>query len=698
MALTVTDIDYDSILSNFRNYLKSQEVFQDYNFDGAAISELLKVLSYNTFYNAFYVNHIANEMYLDSATDRSSVVSRSKSLGYVPSSTTSAHIYVDLEAHVTKGLGEILPPNDTIELLRYSSFSTTINDIDYDFVTPNLNSLEYETDGGDYWTYTKKNVKLLEGRPSRYIFKVLNDYDTYTIPNDNVDTSTLIVRVYPNETSYTYTTYTKVDSMVDGVDGDSNIYWIYEGADGKYYIQFGNGIIGNKLDLGNIISVEYVLSTGAAGNGARYFDVGNYYYSNTNLDESDSLSITSSNYVYLTLRDVSDAFSADNLVRGETSNTTAYVYSHDVTNNLLKLYSSDGDFIFNEKIQEEYTVGANTVFGSEAYITSSKIEISMSTGGGDKESIEDVKFMAPKYYSAQNRLVTATDYEAVIKQNYPCVKSVSCWGGEVLIPQQLGTVFVSAKPKARETLDTWEKDYILQNIIEDKKTISMNVQMVDPDYVYLYFEINAKYWADAASTITDETITVSIKNVISVLNSTKFNDFNKTFYYSSFTSDIDDSNEYILGNETKVWMLKNFEPTLNVPYTANNVYILDYFNPINTGEDYINSFSTKFSVNVGGVTYADCEFSESTIDSSIISVSNTSAVVIADAGYLDSSNGIVYIHNLNVVDTEAVDDNDTKIIKMYANPLYNDIESGRNCILSISSGSDIQTTRIRSNK
>lgn len=698
MALPVTDIDYDSILSNFKNYLKSQEVFKDYNFDGSAISELLKLMSYNTFYNAFYVNHIANEMYLDSATERSSVVSRAKSLGYVPSSTTSAHIYVDLESHITKGEGEVLPPNDSISLLRYSTFNTNVNDVNYNFVTPYINTLNYDSDGGDYWVYKKLNVRIIEGTPSRYVFKVANEYDSYILPNDKIDIATIVVRVYPNETSYTYSTYSKAESMVDGIDGDSEVYWINEGVDGNYYLEFGNGELGKALSLGNIISVEFIASNGSLANGAKYFDVGNYYYSNTSLLETDGISITPANYTFITLRDWTESFTTDNLVRGETSNTTAYVYSHDTENNILKLYSSDGTFSFNEKIQEETIVGANTVIGAYGYITSNKTEVSMSTGGADRESIEDIKFMAPKYFSTQNRLVTATDYEAIVKQNYPSIKSVSCWGGETLSPQQLGSVFVSVKPKGRETLDTWEKEYILDNIIEDKKIIGMNVQIVDPDYVYLYFEIDAKYWADAASTITDETIEVSIKNTLAELNTTLFNDYNKTFYYSSFLAEIDNSNEFILGNETNVWMLKHFAPILNVAYTSSNYHKLEFFNVINENPDRIVSFSTQFSVNVGGTIFSGCEFGMSEIDSSILTVANSSATVISDAGFIDIANGIVYIDNVTITDTDEIDSSNNSIIKMYANPLFDDVESSKNCILSISTESTIDTTRIRTKR
>lgn len=697
--LTVTDIDFDNILNNFRNYLKSQDKFKDYNFDGSAITELLKLLSYNTFYNAFYTNHIANEMYLDSATERSSVVSRAKSLGYIPAPSISSHIYVDLESHINKVTGETPPTgNSFISLLGYSTFTTSINSNTYNFITTDLNSLYYESEGIDYWVYKKNNIKIVEGKPLRYSFTVQNDYDSYLIPNDKVDLTSIIVRVYQDGTKYTYTTYTKVDSMIDGVDGDSTIYWIYEGPDGKHYLQFGNNSIGKKLSIGNVIYIEYIVNNGLAGNGAQVLDIGNYYYSNTSITERTALTITPANYTILTLTSITDTFVEDNMVRGLTSNNTAYVYSFDINSSTLKLYSSNTSFTFNESVQEEMLVGANTVIGATGIISSTRTEVSMSTGGSDLESINDIKLNAPKLYASQNRLITAADYSSIIKHNYPYIKSVSCWGGEEESPQQLGHIFVSVKPKSRETLDLWEKDYILDNIIEDKKVISMNVHIIDPDYVYISLGITAKYNADISSNITEESMILDITNAVVNLNTSNYDNYKSSFYYSSFSNVIDSASEFILGSDTTILMLKQFAPLLNVPYTANNIGTLKYYNPINPDDDELQSYSTTFTCNVSSTTKPNCFFAASNVSSTILTVANSTTTIISNAGSIDYANGIVYVSNVNIMSTDVRDSSNNSIIKMYANPMYMDLTSDKNCILKIDANIPISLTRVRNKK
>jgi hypothetical protein len=697
--LTVTDIDFDNILNNFRNYLKSQDKFRDYNFDGSAITELLKLLSYNTFYNAFYTNHIANEMYLDSATERSSVVSRAKSLGYIPASAISSRIYVDLESHINKVTGETPPTgNSFVSLLGYSTFTTSINSNSYNFITTDLNSLYYDSEGTDYWVYKKNNVKIVEGKPLRYSFTVQNDYDSYLIPNDNVDLTSIIVRVYPDGTNYTYTTYTQVDSMVDGIDGTSTVYWIYEGTDGKHYLQFGNDSIGKKLSIGNVIYIEYIVNSGSSGNGAQVLDIGNYYYSNTSITERNALTITPSNYSILTLSSITDSFVENNMVRGVTSNNTAYVYSFDINTATLKLYSSNTVFLFNESIQEETLVGANTIIGATGIITSTRTEVSMSSGGSDLETIDNIKLNAPKLYASQNRLITSADYSSIIKHNYPYVKSVSCWGGEEESPQQLGHIYVSVKPKSRETLDVWEKDYILDNIIEDKKVISMNVHIIDPDYVYISLNVGVKYDADISSNVTEESMTLAVVNAILNLNSTTYDNYKTNFYYSAFSNIIDNTNEFILGSDTEILMLKHFTPLLNVPYTANNTATLKFYNQIYPDVDKLQSYSTTFTCNVSSTTKTGCSFAASNVSSTILTVANSTAVVISNAGTIDYANGIVYVSNVNIISTDEIDSSNNSIIKMYANPVYVDLVSDKNCILKIDTNIPISLTRVRNKK
>lgn len=694
LPLIISDLDFDNILLNFRNYLKSQEVFKDYNFEGSAISELLKLLSYNTFYNAYYINNIASEMFLDSASDRSSVVSSAKSLGYIPSSAVSSHIFVDLESHIAKKVGEVPPTaNSFITLNPYATFTTSVNETTFNFITTDANNLYYESDGGNYWVYTKNNVKISEGTTLYNYFKVQNNYEEYVIPNANIDLSSLVVRVYDNETSLTYTPYTRCDYMINSIDANSTVYWIYEGIDGKYYLQFGNGVFGKQLTIGNIIYVQYVKTNGSFANGAKTFSPGNYSYSNTSIiDYNQAILVSPSNYSVLTLDNSTSLFSTDSLVVGGSSSANGYVYSFDANTQILQLYSTNGTFLFNETITEQSKVGANTVYGASGTVISIKNESSTTSGGSDIESIESIKFNAPKLFASQGRLVTSSDYESIVKQGYPYIDDIVCWGGEEEVPQQLGNVFLAIKPKSRESLYTWEKNDILTNIVNDKKIISMNVHIVDPDYIYILPNILVKYNSDLNSSTTQETIETNVKSVVEAYGLINLNSFNNTFYYSPFTSIIDDSNQFILGNDTAIQLIKHLEPVLNIPYTSNNTAVLKYSNPLlndslmnivtsstfscnlssitvdwtptldvpytssNIANITVNPFtkdgftSSQFTANVNSTYVSNCIFgydSSNNYALTVVRYSNN-AVVVPNAGTLDYANGIIHVSNVNI--------------------------------------------------
>lgn len=720
----IAQLDFDDILKNFRNFLKSQTIFQDYNFDGSAITELLKLLSYNTFYNAFYVNTIGSEMFLDSATDRSSVVSRAKSLGYIPSSAKSSKAYVNLEAHIVPTGNTIAGTNSTISLLPYSSFTTSIGSASYNFITNSLNNLQYSYSANTYDVYKKYNVEIVEGKALNYAFFVQDFYQQYSIPNKNIDIDSLIVRVYDNSSSLTYTTYTKANTMIDAsLTGSSTVYWIYEGIDGTYYLQFGNDKLGKSLSIGNIIYIEYITTNGSMGNGAKMFSIGNYTYSDSSLMESNALTITPSEYITLAVKNISDSFTANSSIRGETSNITAIIDSYNPVTSSIVLYGLDysnavsNTFLYNEVIHEEFKIGANTIFGSNGSVASIFSEISTSTGGSDIESISDIQFTAPKLFATQNRLVTASDYEAIIKNNYPYIDDVICWGGEEEIPQKLGNIYVSVKPKSRFSLDSWEKNYILSNIIESKKMISMTVNIVDPDYIYIYPSSIIKYNADLTSIISQEGIEVLVNNAINSYAITNLNTFKNSFYYSSFCTTIDNSNEFILGNDTSIQLVKEFTPTLNIPYTSNNEYILNYSNPIGINVDDTPIWSSTFTCNISSLTYdftptldipytsnniadiafnaslssnsisnisssafscnvdsviiANCEFTVSSSNNSILSVlcTSNSTIVIDNAGHIDYSNGNIYISNVNIHTTNLTNYLSNPLIVLNSTPM-----------------------------
>lgn len=267
--IQTTELDFDQIKQNLKTYLQGQSQFSDYDFDGSGLSILLDVLAYNTHYNALYTNMAINEAFLDSATKRSSVVSKAKELGYVPLSAKSATAVVDVLM-----INDQLNAPDTLEIPRYTQFTTSINGKDYMFYTVET-YLAYRQ-GTEYLF---QNVVLREGTQLEYRYEITTE-SSVVIPNAGVDTSTLRVTVQDNAQSSTYQVYSASDSLLD-VDATSQVYFIKEIENQLYEVEFGNNLVGKGLVAGNVVTINYIVSSESAPNGARVFKYNGIQNANT---------------------------------------------------------------------------------------------------------------------------------------------------------------------------------------------------------------------------------------------------------------------------------------------------------------------------------------------------------------------------------------------------------------------------------
>ena len=259
--LAVSELDFDNIKTNLKQFLGDQNEFADYNFDASAMSVLLDLLSYNTHYNAFYLNMIANEMFLDTASIRSSVVSRAKHLGYTPVSMKGAKAYVDLT---------ITPADDpaTIVIAKDTQFTSSVDGVAYTFCTSNSATVNVNANG----VYTTANVELTQGIPltHKYTANTSDPDQKYLLPNANTDTTTLTVKIQVSATSSNLHTYTAANDTTT-VNSTANVYFLEEDEEGRYDITFGDGIIGRALVTGNIIVLSSLVADGDAPNGAKTF-------------------------------------------------------------------------------------------------------------------------------------------------------------------------------------------------------------------------------------------------------------------------------------------------------------------------------------------------------------------------------------------------------------------------------------------
>lgn len=476
--LKIDGLDFNSIKENLKQYLKSQNKFKDYNFESSGLNVILDLLTYNTYYNSFYLNMVSNEAFLSTAQRRNSVVAGAKSLNYVPRSTTAAKLIANFNVEVVGNPNSVLIP-------KYTQFISSIEGLTLPFLTSEAITV-FNSSG----VYTANNVTLIQGVSVTETYtKDVNDINQkFVINNENVDTKTLKVRVQNSETDSTIRSFTEAESYVN-LNENSLVYFLEEIEDQKYEVKFGDGIYGVQLQNDNIVILEYIVSSGPLGN-----DILTTYY----------------------------ASSVGNVTSIEA-----------------------------------------TVVGGGSY------------GGDDRESIERIRFNAPKSYAAQNRLITSEDYVSLLL-NQPNVQSALVWGGEDNDPPSYGKIFAAIQPKTGEKLTEVEKKNILDFVIKPKKILTLDVEIVDPEYIYLLIEADVKY-NNNLNVLTVTNLITKITDKILEYRDDELFQFSKYFRYSKLARVIDTSDRSIMSSNVSVRLRKDVPVQLN----SSASYTIDFANPIN---------------------------------------------------------------------------------------------------------------------
>ena len=271
--LNVSELDFHKIKANLKDFLKSQSEFDDYNFEGSTINAILDVLAYTTHYNAFNANMAVNETFLDTSQLRSSVVSHAKLLGYTPRSAYAPIANIKVTVNNPQDVLNTDGTYKNIVMERGTKWRSQTNGENFTFVNTKTISLA-RTNGA----YVYDSVDIIQGeyKTTSYTFDVATA-ERFSMPHDNVVTSSLIVTVKENKNSSAFDTYTLVSNLVT-IENNTKVYWLQEGKDGFYEVYFGDGIMGNKLDDGNLITLEYVTTKAAEANGSKtYSMLGNLY-------------------------------------------------------------------------------------------------------------------------------------------------------------------------------------------------------------------------------------------------------------------------------------------------------------------------------------------------------------------------------------------------------------------------------------
>ena len=262
--LNVTELDFNQIKDNLKNFLKQQSEFNDYDFDGSGLNILLDVLAYNTHYNAMNAHFSLNEAFLDSAQIRGNVVTRAKLLGYVPRSALSPRAVVNISVDVSGVSGE---KPTSITLPRGTKLNTIVDGVEFQFAV--LNTQQATLSGN---IYTFSNVTIVEGSLRELKYRVDNDIENqkFQLSDKDADTSTLRVRVQETQGSTNFEVYSKFETL-KGVDATSKVYFLQENPSGFFEVYFGDGVTGYKPINDNIITVDYVKTKGNESNGASVF-------------------------------------------------------------------------------------------------------------------------------------------------------------------------------------------------------------------------------------------------------------------------------------------------------------------------------------------------------------------------------------------------------------------------------------------
>ena len=283
-----SELDFDNIKTNLVAYMKATDTtFNDYNYEGSAMSTIIDVLAYVTHVNSMNANFALNETFLDTSQLRSSVVSHAKLLGYTPRSispsTAVINMTMNYDATATPlwnhdGTNTPLP----LSMSRGTKFSTTIDGVTYPMFASDTTTINFDSG----WNFS--NIKLEQGTLASINYTYQNNvFESYVIPATNVNTAAIKVTVTDSQSTSASKVYS-INTNVVNLDGTSEVYFLEEGRDGYYEIKFGDNIIGKRPGNGNTITIEYAtIPSGANVNGATVFTMTDSLVGNT--DETITL-------------------------------------------------------------------------------------------------------------------------------------------------------------------------------------------------------------------------------------------------------------------------------------------------------------------------------------------------------------------------------------------------------------------------
>lgn len=460
--LPITELDFFTNKEKIKEFLKAQNRFKDYDFEGSNFNVLLDVLAYNSYQSNFYTNMAFSEMFLDSAGRKDSAVSHAKELNYLPRSAKSAR------ARLRVVINRFNDTASTITIPRGTEFSASYNGMSYIFT----NERNYVARKVDSNLYVAEDVEVFEGVTlqgyQREGFFVDSKNMKCILNNDFVDISSIQVSVNSDTN-----VFTRAEDTV-GVSKDARVFFVEPHFDGQYAVTFGQNIFGLQPSINDDIRISYRVSSGAAVNGAKKFTT---------------------------------SFLPDNIIVECTS---------------------------------------------------------QAAGASDPETLEDIRYFAPKSIQIQERAIVANDYEVLIKQRFPEVQSIAVFGGEELNPPRYGTVGISVNltgdAKLTDGLKTTIKEFI-----SAKASLGTRLVFLDSEFVNAKMTVEVFVNRSLTKTPSDE-LEKKIRDAIAVYNRNFLEDFGAVLRTSRLSGAIDSIEPAFVGTTVAANPIVEFTPELNKIY------------------------------------------------------------------------------------------------------------------------------------
>jgi hypothetical protein len=578
-VLNLVDLDFNKYKETLRTYAKQQALFKDYDFDGSNMSVLNDILAYNTYHNAFYLNMVFAEMFLDSAQLRNSIASHAKDLNYLPRSFRSAKATVDISIVTDEATTSVVIPKN-------QPFSTRVNSKTYQFVTAENVVITEKSEN----VFTAKNVEIFEGVYSLDTFYVnyAIERQRFVLSNPTIDTSSLTVVVSDDSSSKTYRLAT---SFLD-LDSNSEVFFLQAAEGDKYEIIFGNGVIGKRPKNGATIYAEYRICSGELPNGAFEFT------NDRNIGPWGDVTITTQ-------------------------------------------LDSEGN-------------------------------IKRATGGTVHETLDEVRFNAPRHYQTQERAITVNDYKIMLQNKFPEINAIAVYGGEKQSPPQYGRVFVVIDLFGFDGIPQYKKDEY-KKWLSNRIPVTIEPIFLDPTFAFGSLNLTINYNQNKTDLSTADISTRVIGTVVDY-SAKNFNDFNVVTRFSKLITAIDDTHPSILSSAGVFRIYKTIKPTLNV---TGNITI-DFAFPLKRTLPKIGNVhpSTDEKVVTSSVFVFDgkkCRLEDDN-NGVVRVVQNTSdrtISVVKNIGRINYNTGKITLSNFI---TSGYDGNQ---IKVYVLPRTNDVDFGR---------------------